>query len=70
LVKFFFFPQKSETQKKMLEDVQNLTAERAKAEQELIDFTKRIDAERNLVEAQQEADLAAVDNPAQCAECN
>ncbi len=54
----------------MLEDVQNLTAERAKAEQELIDFTKRIDAERNLVEAQQEADLAAVDNPAQCAECN
>jgi TP901 family phage tail tape measure protein len=46
----------SESQKKMLEDVQKIAAERAKAEQVLIDFTKkRIDAERNLVQAQQEA---------------
>lgn len=46
----------SESQKKMMEDVQKIAAERAKAEQVLIDFTKkRIDAERNLVQAQQEA---------------
>jgi TP901 family phage tail tape measure protein len=46
----------SESQKKMLEDVQKIAAERAKAEQVLIDFTKkRIDAERNFVQAQQEA---------------
>jgi len=46
----------SEAQKKMLEDVQKIAQERAKAEQVLIDFTKkRIDAERNLVQAQQEA---------------
>jgi TP901 family phage tail tape measure protein len=46
----------SETQKKLLEDVQKIAQERAKAEQVLIDFTKkRIDAERNLVAAQQEA---------------
>lgn len=46
----------TEVQKKMFEDVQKIAQERAKAEQVLIDFTKkRIDAERNLVAAQQEA---------------
>ena len=50
----------TEVQKKMFEDLQKIAQERAKAEQVLIDFTKkRIDAERNLVAAQQEAlDLA------------
>lgn len=46
----------SESQKKMLEDVQKIAQERAKAEQVLIDFTKkRIDAERAYAEAQKEA---------------
>jgi TP901 family phage tail tape measure protein len=46
----------TESQKKMFEDIEKIAAERAKAEQVLIDFTKkRIDAERNLVQAQQEA---------------
>jgi TP901 family phage tail tape measure protein len=46
----------SDVQKKMFEDLQKIAQERAKAEQVLIDFTKkRIEAERNLVAAQQEA---------------
>jgi TP901 family phage tail tape measure protein len=46
----------SESQKKMFEPVMKIMQERAKAEQVLIEFTKkRIDAERNLVQAQQEA---------------
>ena len=46
----------TESQQKMLEPIMKISQERAKAEQVLIDFTKkRIDAERNLVAAQQEA---------------
>jgi hypothetical protein len=46
----------TEVQKKMFEDLQKIEQDRARAEQVLIDFTKkRIDAERNLVAAQQEA---------------
>ena len=46
----------SETQKKMMEDVQKIAQEREKAERVLIDLTKkRIDAERNSLEAQKEA---------------
>ena len=50
----------SEAQKKMIDDIQKIAQERAKAEQVLIDLTKKkIDAERNLVQATQEAiDLA------------
>jgi len=46
----------SETQKKQIEDIQKIAAERQKAEQILINFLKkRIDAERQFVEAQQQA---------------
>jgi len=46
----------TEEQKKMFEPIQKIAQERAKAEQVLTEFTKkRIDAERNLVAAQQEA---------------
>jgi TP901 family phage tail tape measure protein len=46
----------TEAQKKMLDDVQKIAQDRAKAEQVLIDFTKkRIESERNFVAAQQEA---------------
>jgi TP901 family phage tail tape measure protein len=46
----------TESQQKMLEPIMKISQERAKAEQVLIDFTKkRIDSERNLVAAQQEA---------------
>jgi TP901 family phage tail tape measure protein len=46
----------SETQKKMMEDVQKIAQERQKAEQVLIDLTKkRIDAERNVIEAQKQS---------------
>jgi TP901 family phage tail tape measure protein len=46
----------TEVQKKMFEDLQKIEQDRVRAEQVLIDFTrKRIDAERNLVAAQQEA---------------
>jgi TP901 family phage tail tape measure protein len=50
----------SEAQKKMLEDIQKIAQERAKAEQIIIDLTKkRIDAERTYTEAQRESiDLA------------
>lgn len=45
-----------EEQKKMFEPIMKIMADRAAAEQVLIDFTKkRIEAERNLVAAQQEA---------------
>jgi TP901 family phage tail tape measure protein len=50
----------TESQRKMLEPIEKISQERAKAEQVLIDFTKkRIESERNFVQAQQEAlDLA------------
>jgi TP901 family phage tail tape measure protein len=45
-----------EAQQKQLEDIQKIAIERQKAEQILINFTKkRIEAERNFVEAQQQA---------------
>ena len=46
----------SEVQKKQIEDITKIAEERQKAEQILIDFTKkRIDAERNYIAAQQQA---------------
>ena len=51
-----FGDQITEAGKKQLEDIVKISQERQKAEQVLINLTKtRIDAERNLVQAQQEA---------------